>query len=158
MANIDRRTFLRASTAVAAGAIAPDLALATDNNNKELMASPSTTTPEVTKIVARYVVSARYEDLPANVRKEGIRTLLNWVGVAVGGSHHETINIAVDALKPFSGTPQASILGRRERFDGRCYRQSGGSGHRLIRVGCHGRPNTRFADIFPQANHIDWWG
>src|SRR5260221_5228660 len=97
MANIDRRTFLRASTAVAAGAIAPDLALATDNN-KELMASPPTTTPEVTKIVARYVVSARYEDLPANVRKEGIRTLLNWVGVAVGGSHHETIDIAVDGL------------------------------------------------------------
>jgi len=117
MANIDRRTFLRASTAVAAGAIAPDLALATDNNNKELMASPPTSTPEVTKIVASYVVSARYEDLPANVRKEGIRTLLNWVGVAVGGSHHETINIAVDALKPFSGPPQASILGRRERFD-----------------------------------------
>ena len=53
MANIDRRTFLRASTAVAAGAIAPDLALATDNN-KELMASPHTTTLEVTKIVARY--------------------------------------------------------------------------------------------------------
>ena len=62
MANIDRRTFLRATTAVAAGAIAPDLALATDNNNKELMASPPITTPEVTKIVARYVVSARYED------------------------------------------------------------------------------------------------
>src|SRR5258708_12431728 len=90
MANIDRRTFLRASTAVAAGAIAPDLALATDNNNKELMASPSTTTPEVTKIVARYVVSARYEDLLANVRKEGIRTLLNWVGGAVGGAHPDT--------------------------------------------------------------------
>jgi len=81
------------------------------------MASPPTTTPEVTKIVARYVVSARYEDLPANVRKEGIRTLLNWVGVAVGGSHHETIDIAVEALKPFSGPSQASILGRRERFD-----------------------------------------
>ena len=46
MANIDRRTFLRATTAVAAGGIAPDLAQATDNNNKELMASPPTTTAE----------------------------------------------------------------------------------------------------------------
>jgi TAT (twin-arginine translocation) pathway signal sequence len=50
MANIDRRTFLRASTAVAAGVLAPDLALATDNTNKELMAAPTPTTPEVTRI------------------------------------------------------------------------------------------------------------
>ena len=117
MANIDRRTFLRATTAVAAGAVAPDLVLATESNSQEPMTSPPAVPPEVTKILARYVVSARYEDLPANVRKEGIRTLLNWVGVAVGGSHHETINIAVEALKPFSGPSQASILGRRERFD-----------------------------------------
>lgn len=117
MANIDRRTFLRATTAVAAGAVAPDLVLATESNSQEPMTSPPAAPPEVTKILARYVVSARYEDLPANVRKEGIRTLVNWVGVAVGGSHHETINITVDALKPFSGPSQASILGRRERFD-----------------------------------------
>jgi 2-methylcitrate dehydratase PrpD len=117
MANIDRRTFLRATTAIAAGAVAPDLTLATENNNKELMASPSPATPHVTKTLASYLVSARYEDLPENVRKEGLRTLLNWVGVAVGGSHHETIDIAVDALRPFSGQSQSSILGRRDRFD-----------------------------------------
>jgi 2-methylcitrate dehydratase PrpD len=116
-ANIDRRTFLRATTAMAAGAVAPDLTLASDNNNKELMASPTPATQHVTKILAKYIVSAQYEDLPANVRKEGLRTLLNWVGVAVGGSHHETIDIAVDALKPVSGLAQASLLGRRERFD-----------------------------------------
>jgi 2-methylcitrate dehydratase PrpD len=117
MANIDRRTFLRASTAIAAGAVAPDLTLATANTNKELMASPTPAPPHVTKILASYVVSARYEEMPAKVRKEGLRTLLNWVGVAVGGSHHETIDIAVEALRPFAGPSQASILGRRERFD-----------------------------------------
>jgi 2-methylcitrate dehydratase PrpD len=117
MASIDRRTFLRATTAIAAGAVAPDLTLATDNKNKELMASPSPATPHVTKTLASYIVSARYDDLPDNVRKQGLRTLLNWVGVAVGGSHHETIDVAVDALRPFSGQSQSSILGRRERFD-----------------------------------------
>jgi 2-methylcitrate dehydratase PrpD len=116
MANIDRRTFLRATTAIAAGAVAPDLTLAA-SDNRELMGSPSPVIPHVTKILADYIVSARYEDLPANVRKEGLRTLLNWVGVAVGGSHHETIDIAVDALAPFSGPSQAAILGRHERFD-----------------------------------------
>jgi 2-methylcitrate dehydratase PrpD len=37
--------------------------------------------------------------------------------VAVGGSRHETVNTAIAALAPFSGPAQASILGRRERFD-----------------------------------------
>lgn len=73
--------------------------------------------PQVTRILARYIVDARYDDLPANVRKEGVRTLLNYVGVAVGGSHHETIDVAVAALAPFSGPPQAALLGRPERFD-----------------------------------------
>jgi 2-methylcitrate dehydratase PrpD len=117
MADIDRRTFLRASAAIAASAVAPDLTLATANTNKELMASPTPAPPHVTKVLASYIVSARYEDLPAKVRKEGLRTLLNWVAVAVGGSHHETIDIAVEALRPFAGPSQASILGRRERFD-----------------------------------------
>jgi hypothetical protein len=85
MAIIDRRTFLRATTAIAAGAVAPDLTLATANTNKELMASPSPAPPHVTKILASYVVSARYEDLPSKVRKEGLRTLLNWVGGPLAG-------------------------------------------------------------------------
>lgn len=74
-------------------------------------------TSGVTRELARYVVQARYEDLPAEVCKEGVRTLVNWVGVAVGGSHHETIDNAVAALAPFSGASHASILGRTERFD-----------------------------------------
>lgn len=72
---------------------------------------------DVTRILATYLVQARYEDLPAEVRKEGCRTLLNWVGVAVGGSHHETVQRAIAALKPFSALDQASLLGRSERFD-----------------------------------------
>jgi 2-methylcitrate dehydratase PrpD len=71
----------------------------------------------VTRELARFVVQARYEDLPATVRKEGVRTLINWVGVTVGGSHHETIDRAVAALAPFSGASHAGILGRTERFD-----------------------------------------
>ena len=63
------------------------------------------------------MVGANYDDLPATVRKEGVRTLLNWVGVAVGGSHHQTVDIAVAALAPFSGPHQASLFGRPERFD-----------------------------------------
>lgn len=75
------------------------------------------TPKDVTKTLARYVVTAKYDDLPPNVRNEGVRTLFNWVGVAIGGSRHQTVDIAASALGPFSGPPQASLLGRRERFD-----------------------------------------
>ncbi|MEO6340170.1 MAG: MmgE/PrpD family protein [Caulobacteraceae bacterium] len=79
--------------------------------------APPASPPEVTRTLARYLVQARYEDLPANVRKEGVRTLLNWVGCAVGGSRHEAVDRAVAALGPFAGKPEANVLGRRERFD-----------------------------------------
>src|SRR5271169_4652652 len=72
---------------------------------------------DVTRRLARYVVSARPADLPGPVRKEARRTLLNWVGCAIGGSRHETVDRAIAALSPFAGPGQASILGRKERLD-----------------------------------------
>jgi 2-methylcitrate dehydratase PrpD len=51
------------------------------------------------------------------VRREARRSLLNWMGVAVGGSRHETIEIALAAIKPFVGAPQATLFGRAERLD-----------------------------------------
>jgi 2-methylcitrate dehydratase PrpD len=72
---------------------------------------------DVTRTLARYIVSAKPGDLPAPVRKEAARTLLNWVGCALGGSRQETVGIAIAAMAPFSGPAQASILGRKERLD-----------------------------------------
>ena len=75
------------------------------------------TLDDATKTLARYIVEARYDDLPENVRKEGVRTLLNWVGVAIGGSRHQTVDIAASALAPFSGPPRRRCSAARERFD-----------------------------------------
>ena len=94
--------------------------MASTHTEREPLASgaaPAALPSGVTRELARFVVQARYEDLPAAVRREGVRTLINWVGVAVGGSHHETIGAAVAALAPFSGASHAGILGRTERFD-----------------------------------------
>jgi 2-methylcitrate dehydratase PrpD len=115
----DRRTLLRAAAAlpvVAATTSGQVLAEAASTETPKPAAAPAAP-PHVTKILAHYVVNAKYDDLPANVRKEGVRTLLNWVGVAIGGSHHETVDIAASALGPFSGPLQASLFGRHERFD-----------------------------------------
>ena len=42
---------------------------------------------------------------------------MNWVGCALGGSRQDAPTHAVAALKPFSGPPQASLFGRKERLD-----------------------------------------
>jgi 2-methylcitrate dehydratase PrpD len=59
----------------------------------------------------------RFQDLPEAVRHEIGRSLLNWLGVAVGGSRHQAVEIALAAVMPFSGPPQAGIFGRSERLD-----------------------------------------
>lgn len=77
----------------------------------------STETTDITRRLARFVVAARFEDLPGAVRREAGRSILNWMGCAVGGSRHETVEIAVAAVKPWAGAPQATLLGRTERLD-----------------------------------------
>jgi 2-methylcitrate dehydratase PrpD len=72
---------------------------------------------EITRTLARYLVGARYEDLPAVVRHEAARALLNWLGCAIGSSRHETVECALAAVEPFSGPAQAAVLGRGERLD-----------------------------------------
>jgi 2-methylcitrate dehydratase PrpD len=72
---------------------------------------------EVTRILARYLVDSRPDHVPAEVRREAVRSFLNWLGCAVGGSVHPTLDIALKALKPFAGAPQASVLGRADRLD-----------------------------------------
>jgi 2-methylcitrate dehydratase PrpD len=72
---------------------------------------------EVTRTLARYIIESRYADIPQSVRHEAARALLNWVGCAVGGSRHETVERALAALADFAGPPQATVLGRGERLD-----------------------------------------
>jgi len=94
----DRRLVLAAS----AGLIGPASAATAD-----LQAA----SPPITRILARYIVNAHTADVPSNVRREGRRTLLNYVGVTVGGSRHETVEHAIAALAPFSGKAEANLLG-----------------------------------------------
>jgi 2-methylcitrate dehydratase PrpD len=108
MSEINRRGFLRASAI--GGAMASASA-----------AEPPQSAPEaahdVTRRLAAWAVSSEKEDVPAAVRQEALRTVLNWTGCAIGGSRHETVEIAIRALRPFSGPSQASVLGRKERLD-----------------------------------------
>lgn len=73
--------------------------------------------PGVTRQLARYVVRSKWADVPEAARKEATRSILNWVGCAVGGARHETMDRALAALSEFSGPRVATVLGRGERLD-----------------------------------------
>jgi 2-methylcitrate dehydratase PrpD len=113
MAEIDRREFASILTAagLAPGAVRP----VPERDGSASVAAEAP--PDVTRTLARYVVSARPEDIPAPVVAEARRTIVNWVGCALGGARHETLDHAIEALSPFFGPPQATVLGRRERMD-----------------------------------------
>ena len=116
MAFTSRRTLIQAAAAVPLAATTR-VAFAQAPGGSSTAPAKLAQARDITRDLANYLVTATYDDLPSNVRKEGVRTLLNWVGVAIGGSHHQTVEIAVSALVPFSGPAQASLFGRRERFD-----------------------------------------
>jgi 2-methylcitrate dehydratase PrpD len=73
--------------------------------------------PEVTGILADWVARIKGEDIPAEVRREGLRTFVNWFGCALGGARHETVDRALAAVMPFSGKATSSVLGRPEKLD-----------------------------------------
>ncbi len=70
-----------------------------------------------TKALASYIVNGRYDDIPADVRHEAARSLVNFMAVALGGSVDPAVDIAIRAMAPFAGKPTAAILGRAERLD-----------------------------------------
>lgn len=120
MNGLNRRDFLQASalvgSALAGGIVLPGAATSADAPPAKPKDGDQPV-PDVTRRLAGYIVDAKPADLPPAVRKEATRTLLNWVGCAVGGSRHETVDIAIGALAPFSGPAQAGVLGRGERLD-----------------------------------------
>jgi 2-methylcitrate dehydratase PrpD len=71
----------------------------------------------VTQQLARFIVESRWGDIPKPVRHEAKRSLLNWLGTALGGCNNPAVDIALAALRDFAGPPQATVLGRRERLD-----------------------------------------
>lgn len=73
--------------------------------------------PKVTEILADWVVTIKGSDIAPAVRREGLRTFVNWVGCAVGGATHETVDRALTAVTPFSGKPTSTVLGRSEKLD-----------------------------------------
>jgi 2-methylcitrate dehydratase PrpD len=72
---------------------------------------------KVTRELARYIVESEHTDIPESARCEAVRSVVNWLGCAVGGAHHEAVECALAALADYQALPHATVLGRRERLD-----------------------------------------
>lgn len=72
---------------------------------------------DVTRALAEWAVSCDLDSIPSEIQKEGVRAFANWLGCAVGGARHETVDRALEGVTRFSGKPTSAVLGREERLD-----------------------------------------
>ncbi len=71
----------------------------------------------ITRELARYVHTSRFDALPVAVRREGVRAFVNWVGCAAGGSRETNVAHVLAVLDEFNGARDTSVVGRREKLD-----------------------------------------
>ncbi len=67
--------------------------------------------------LGRFVAASRWEELSHAVRHEGKRSLLNFIGCALGVAHESPIEMALRVLLPVSGENRVTVLGRTENLD-----------------------------------------
>jgi 2-methylcitrate dehydratase PrpD len=77
------------------------------------LASPGLNT---TKQFGDFLARFRFEDLSERAVHEARRGLIDWVGCALAGSTHPTIDKLLAVLSAISGKPQASVLGRKRKL------------------------------------------
>ncbi len=67
--------------------------------------------------LAQFVAASRWDQLPPEVRREGKRSVLNFIGCALGVAHAAPIEMALRVMTPLSGPDRVTVLGRPERLD-----------------------------------------
>lgn len=67
--------------------------------------------------LAAKIKSTSYGQISKNAVYEAKRSLLNWLGVAIGAANHESMDKVLNVSKLMESSPQATILGRKEKTD-----------------------------------------
>ena len=118
--SLSRRRFLKRSSLAAAAGLAVPLSAsaaapqaATPGNAPDKPAAA----PPVTRILADWVVQSKLSDIPADARKEAVRSLVNFVAVAVGGSNEDAVNTSLAALLPLASVHGCCLFARSEQLD-----------------------------------------
>jgi 2-methylcitrate dehydratase PrpD len=67
--------------------------------------------------LGQFVAASRWDALPDPLRHEARRSLLNFVGCALGVAHTPPIDMAMRVLTSLSGADRVTVFGRGERLD-----------------------------------------
>ena len=67
--------------------------------------------------LGRFVAETKWKDLPAAPRREAKRSLLNFLGCALGVARGAPVEMAVRVLEQFTGSAKVTLIGRTERLD-----------------------------------------
>ena len=73
--------------------------------------------PPITQALAQFVATHPSRGWSDAVEAEAHRTLLNWLGCAIGAAQHESTSAALAAVQMLQPAGQAAVLGRSERVD-----------------------------------------
>ena len=71
----------------------------------------------ITQTLARFVTTTGWSEIPAAVRHEAKRALVNYVAVALAGCHDPVINKAAAVYGRFRADRSASVIGRADQTD-----------------------------------------
>lgn len=74
-------------------------------------------TVPATEALVRFALETPLASMPAEARREGIRSLVNILGCTLGGARHDAVERTWRAVRPFAGPGQVTLLGRAERTD-----------------------------------------
>lgn len=72
---------------------------------------------DLTERLARFVAECRWGDIPAPVRHEAKRSLVNYFATSFAGSREPPVDKTVALLLGFTARGAASVIGRSERLD-----------------------------------------
>jgi 2-methylcitrate dehydratase PrpD len=109
--NLSRRDVLGSSLALLAGRVTATAANAQEPNTYG--AAP--TGLGITSALARFLSGIRYEDLSPAAVHEAKRAVLDWIGCALAGSTHPTVNVLLATFEDLGSVSVATVLGRGGR-------------------------------------------
>lgn len=73
--------------------------------------------PSVSGVFGAFVAGTSWDALGADVRHQAKRSLLNFIGCALGAAGEPAVDAAVRVLGSTGGHPEATLIGRSERLD-----------------------------------------
>jgi len=79
------------------------------------MPTPGMLLPEIS--LSAFASQLNWSDIPATVRHEAKRSILNIIGTALSGCKEQAVDTAIQVMRPFSGASTCSLIGRPERTD-----------------------------------------